>query len=55
LIGADSNIFNVIGLAGRALRRAGQADAATEMTKRCVDSHNYKDALAIITEYVEPI
>jgi hypothetical protein len=53
LIGADGNVFNLIGLAARALKEAGLRDQAKEMTARCFAAHSYEEALAIIAEYVE--
>lgn len=53
LIGADGNIFNLIGIASRSLKRAGQNDKATEMSKRVMSSGSYDEALSIIMEYVE--
>jgi hypothetical protein len=54
LIGADGNIFNLIGIAARALKNAGLRDEAKEMSERDTGSSSYDNALAIITEYVEP-
>ena len=53
LIGADGNVFNLIGIASRSLKRAGQNDKATEMSKRVMSSGSYEEALSIIMEYVE--
>lgn len=53
LIGADGNVFNLIGIASRSLKRAGQNDKATEMSKRVMNSGSYDEALSIIMEYVE--
>lgn len=53
LIGADGNVFNLIDIAARALREAGQRDAAATMTARCFAAHSYEQALSIISEYVE--
>ena len=53
LIGVDGNIFNLIGIASRSLKRAGQNDKATEMSKRVMNSGSYDEALSIIMEYVE--
>ena len=55
LIGADGNIFNLTGIASAALKRAGQAVQAAEMTKRVLASGSYEEALFIIGEYVEII
>lgn len=53
LIGADGNVFNLIGIASRSLKRAGQNDKATEMSERVMNSASYDEALSIIMEYVE--
>lgn len=53
LIGEDGNIFNLIGLASRALKKVGLPNKAKEMTSRVMSSGSYYEALAIIGEYVE--
>jgi hypothetical protein len=53
LIGEDGNIFNLIGIAARSLRKAGLADKATEMSQKVMQSQSYTEALSIIMEYVE--
>ena len=50
LIGADGNVFNLIGLAVRALKKA---DKASEMSKKCFSSGSYSEVLKIIGEYVD--
>ena len=55
LIGADGNIFNIMGIAARSLKNCGMGDAAKEMQSRVTSSGSYSEALAIITEYVEPV
>jgi len=53
LIGQDGNIFNLMGIASRTLRRNGLAEQATEMCNRITSSAgNYYEALNIIGEYV---
>lgn len=52
LIGEDGNVFNLMGLAARALRRNGLAEQATEMTERVTGCGSYDEALCIIGEYV---
>ena len=53
LIGQDGNVFNLIGIASRTLRRAGMSEQATEMSSRIeTEAHNYNEALCIIMEYV---
>jgi len=55
IIGADGNIFNIMGIAARTLKDNGMADAAKEMRSRIMESGSYDNALAIIMEYVEPV
>lgn len=53
LIGQDGNIFNLLGIASRTLKRNGMSDEAKEMTDRITNgSVNYYEALNIIGEYV---
>ncbi len=53
LIGADGNIFNLMGIASRTLRSNGMADVAKELTNRITSSAgSYYEALNIIGEYV---
>ncbi|CCP27477.1 conserved protein of unknown function [Tepidanaerobacter acetatoxydans Re1] len=53
LIGEDGNIFNLMGIACRTLRRAGLDTEAKEMVDRITKSKSYDEALVIIMEYVE--
>lgn len=54
LIGQDGNIFNLMGIASRTLKRNGMEDQAKEMVSRITETaQNYYQALAIIGEYVE--
>lgn len=52
LIGADGNIFNLMGIAGRTLRQHDMHEQAQEMTERIQQSGSYSEALNIIGEYV---
>lgn len=53
LIGEDGNIFNLMGIASRTLKRNGMQEEAKEMCDRITNSGNYDEALAIISDYVE--
>lgn len=55
LIGANGNIFNLIGIASRTLVENGLSDQAEEMSKRIMggEAGSYDEALHIIMEYVE--
>lgn len=53
LVGQDGNIFNLMGIAAKTLRRHGMGEQATEMTQRIMGSGcDYCGALNIIGEYV---
>ena len=52
LIGCDSNIFNLMGIARRTLKQNGMADEAKKMCSRVTSSGSYCEALNIIGEYV---
>ena len=53
LIGADGNIFNLLGMASRTLRENGMSEQAKEMQSRVTASGSYSEALNILGEYVE--
>ncbi len=53
LVGQDSNIFHLIGLASKALKKAGLHDKAKEMTSKVFDSESYDEAIRLIANYVE--
>ncbi len=52
LIGADGNIFNLMGIASRVLRENDMDEQAKAMCQRIKESGSYEKALAIIGEYV---
>lgn len=52
LIGQDGNVFNLMGIASRTLRRNGLADSAKEMCDRITACGSYDEALNIMGEYV---
>lgn len=52
LLGTDSNIFSLMGLASKTLKRNGMAEQAKEMCDRITSSGDYNKALCIIGEYV---
>jgi len=53
LLGEDGNIFNLIGITSRTLKKNGLDDKSKEMTNRVMKSGSYDEALGIIGEYVE--
>lgn len=52
LIGTDGNIFNLVGIASKTLKKHGQSSQASAMQKRVLSSGSYDEALCIIGEYV---
>lgn len=52
LIGADGNVFNLMGIASRTLKAHGLQDQAKEMRERITQSGSYDEALCILGEYV---
>ena len=52
LIGENANIFNLMGIANRTLKRNNMIDEAKEMCNRVTNSDSYGKALSIIEEYV---
>ena len=55
LIGADGNVFSVMGLASKTLKACGMYDEAKEMCERVQNCGSYNEALATVIEYVNPV
>jgi len=53
LTGEDGNVFNLIGLASRCLKKAGLPEQVKEMTTRIFKCRSYEEALVIISEYID--
>lgn len=54
LIGEDGNIFHLMGMASRTLKRNGMSEEATEMCEKITtEAKSYDEALMIIDKYVE--
>jgi hypothetical protein len=53
LTGQDGNIFNLVGVASKALKKAGMQDDAKHMSDEVFKAHSYDEALAIICKYVD--
>lgn len=54
IIGANGNIFNILGIASRTLKDNGMTEEVAEMYARVTSSGSYDEALCIITDYIEP-
>ena len=52
LIGENGNIYNLVGIAVKTLKRNGLSAEASEMTEKVFSSGSYDEALGIIGEYV---
>ena len=48
LIGTDGNIFHLVGIAAKTLKRNGMSTEASEMTDKVFGSGSYDEALGII-------
>ena len=55
LIGADGNVFNLMGIVSGVLKEDGHPEKADEMFNRITHSESYDEALNIMMEYVEPV
>lgn len=53
LVGEDGNVFNIIALVRRALRNAGQKDAAEEFVRRAFACGSYDEVLTLVVAYVD--
>jgi len=54
LVGADGNVFNLMGICAKALRKAGMPEKASEMVKKITgEAKSYEEALAIMVDYCE--
>lgn len=54
LIGEDGNIFNLMGIASRTLKRNNMRELSEEMCNKITsEAKSYDEALCIIDEYVE--
>ena len=53
LTGQNGNIFNLLGIALRALRDGGHAELCQPLTDAVTSSKSYEEALCRIAEYVE--
>ena len=53
LIGEDGNVFNVIGLVSKALKRNDQKAESDEFTAKAFKCNDYDEVLALVQEYVE--
>ena len=53
MLGARGDVYNLLCIANRTLRRAGQQEQAEELWRRVLDSGDYYKAVSIRGEYVE--
>lgn len=53
LIGENGNIFSLMSITSKALKKAGQKQEAEKMKGRISNARDYDEALSIIQEYVQ--
>ena len=51
--GQDGNVFNLIAICTKALKKAGQNEAVKEMQNKVFQSDSYHSAIAVMSEYCE--
>lgn len=55
LTGTDGNVFALVGVVMRDLKRAGLPLQAKEVANRLMDCGSYEEALNLFQEYVEVV
>ena len=55
IIGADGNVFNLMGICSKALKDNGFNEESDEMIKRITSSKSYEEALGVMCEYIDPV
>lgn len=53
VIGEDSNIFNLLGIVTKELKRNGHRDLAKELPPQIFECNSYDQALTNLDKYVE--
>ena len=53
LVGEDGNIFNLMGICSKALKRAGLFEEAKEMKLKICQCGSYDEALCILMDYCD--
>ena len=53
LVGQNGNVFNIIGLVSKALKKAGQTEKAKEFMAKAFKAGSYEEVLQLAEEYVE--
>jgi hypothetical protein len=53
LIGENGNVFNIIGIVSRELKRAGRREEAAAFTKAAMAAGSYDAVLALVMETVD--
>ena len=51
LVGENGNVFNLLGVCTRALKKAGHGDLANELSEKVYTSKSYEEALSLMCEY----
>ena len=53
LSGENGNVFNIIGICSKVLKRNGQREVATEFTEKCFNASSYDEVLMLCHEYFD--
>jgi hypothetical protein len=53
LVGQDGNVFNLLGICVKALKKVGQYEEAQKLQKKVLECGSYDQALVTMLEYVD--
>ena len=53
LVGQDGNVFNLMGICSRELKKVGQVEQSKEMLSRIMNCGSYTESLSIMMEYCD--
>jgi len=53
LVGQDGNVFNLMGICSRELKKVGQVEQSKEMCSRIMSCGSYSKSLSIMMEYCD--
>lgn len=55
IIGENGNVYVLLAVSAKALKRAGHRDKALELKSRVMGCGSYDEALQIMQEYIQPV
>ena len=52
LVGQDGNVFNLLGIVSKALKKAGHRESVSEIQNQVFGAQSYDEALSIMRSFV---